>query len=65
MENEVGGAKKEGIAYEGRKEGRRGKAGVCEFEKGKKEELEGNQEGACEQAAVNQRVKGRDVQIKI
>ena len=38
---------------------------MCEFEKGKKEELEGNQEGACEQAAVNQRVKGRDVQIKI
>ena len=38
---------------------------MCEFEKVKKEELEGNQEVHVKQAAVNQRVKGRDVQIKI
>lgn len=49
MENEAGGAKEEGeegVVHEGKRE--RGREGVCEFEKVKKEELEGYQEGACE-----------------
>lgn len=60
MENEVGGAKKEGIVYEGRKV-RKGKKGCVSLRKRRKKSWKEIKRVHVKQATVNQRVKGRDV----
>ena len=60
MENEVGGAKKEGIVYEGRKV-RTGKKGCVSLRKRRKKSWKEIKRVHVKQATVNQRVKGRDV----